>query len=254
MFFAALVALALGGATDVMAQPRYGKPYGMNHRESVFEGLGMHFGYVHSASRVRDLYLNEVDKVNGMNGFDIGFTMDFNLIPETLYVQSGLDYVYQKNKPDAPSAGFVKLTGKNQDHYLDIPVQLKYTCPVSAKMGIFAQVGPTFSFGMSSKMTYRARLEDGTNAQVIYNYYRPKKIKTSGNSHAVEQIVHSQMPDSKFRRFDMRLGGAVGARFFDILETSIGYQWGVVNKYRGDVAKEYKMRRQQLYMTVGVRF
>lgn len=52
----------------------------------------------------------------------------------------------------------------------------------------------------------------------------------------------------------MRLGGAVGARFFDVLEASIGYQWGVVNKYRGDVAKDYKMRRQQLYVTLGVRF
>lgn len=253
MFLAALVALVLGGATDVMAQSRYVRPYGFHRHESVFEGLGMHFGYVHSSSRVRDLYMNEVDKVGGMNGFDVGLTMDFTLIPEALYLQSGLDYVYQMDKPETQDVGFVKLTGKNQDHYLDIPVQLKYAHPLNSKVGIFAQVGPVLSFGMSSKMRYRARLEDGSNAQVVYNYYTGK-IKTQGMSGSVEQIVNSQIPDSKFRRFDMRLGGAVGARFFDVLEASIGYQWGVVNKYRGDVAKEYKMRRQQLYVTVGVRF
>lgn len=253
LFLTALVALVLGGATDVMAQPRYGRHYGFHRYESVFKGLGMNFGYVHSSSRVRDLYLNEVDKVGGMNGFDVGLTMDFTLIPEALYLQSGLDYVYQMDKPETHDVGFVKLTGKNQDHYLDIPVQLKYAHPLTSKIGVFAQVGPVLSFGMSSKMTYRARLEDGSNAQVIYNYYNGK-VKAKGFSDSVEQIVNSQIPDSKFRRFDMRLGGAVGARFFDVLEASIGYQWGVVNKYRGDVAKDYKMRRQQLYVTLGVRF
>lgn len=253
MFLAALVALVLGGATDVMAQSRYVRPHSLNRYRSSFEGLGMHFGFVHSSNRLKDLYLNEVDKGNGMNGFDVGLTMDFTLIPNALYLQSGLDYVYQMDKPEAHDVGFVKLTGKNQDHYLDIPVHLKYAYPINNKVGVFAQVGPSFSFGLSSKMTYRARLEDGSNAQVIYNYYNGK-IKTHGFSDSVEQIVNSQIPDSKFRRFDMRVGGAVGARFFDVLEASIGYQWGVVNKYRGDVAKEYKLRRQQLYVTVGVRF
>lgn len=254
ILFAVLVALVMGVTADLMAQPRYGRgPYGPHHHGSVFEGLGMHFGFAHSTSRVKDIYLNEVDKVGGMNGFDVGLIMDFTLIPEALYLQSGLDYVYQMDKPETHDAGFVKLTGKNQDHYLDIPVQLKYAHPVTPKMGIFAQVGPVFSFGLSSKMMYRARLESGSNAQVIYNYYNGK-VKTEGMSASLEQIVDNQIPDSKYRRLDMRLGGAVGARFFDVLEASVGYQWGVVNKYRGAIAKDYKMHRQQLYLTVGVRF
>ena len=70
----------------------------------------------------------------------------------------------------------------------------------------------------------------------------------------MKEFIQTQTPDAKYRRIDAMVGGAVGAKFFEILEVSFGYDWGVVNQYRGVMSKDYKMRRQQLYVTVGVRF
>ena len=49
-------------------------------------------------------------------------------------------------------------------------------------------------------------------------------------------------------------GGCVGATFFDMLEVEFGYDWGVINKFRGETFDDVKMRRQQLYLGIGVRF
>lgn len=250
---AVVAALALVAVSDASAQSYgYRRPKYPHHQESIF-APGIHFGYVHSGYRVKDLYLNEVEKGDGMNGLDLGLTMDFALIPETLFLHSGLDYVYQTSKPEENNVGFVSVNGRIKDHNLDIPIHLKYRYDFTPVIGIFAQLGPTLSFGMSSKMTYRARLDDGSNAQVIYNYYTGK-VKTKGLSETLENLVNSQLPESKYKRMDVRLGGAVGATFFDILEASVGYQHGIVNKLRGDLAKDYKMRRGMFYLTVGVRF
>lgn len=256
ILFAALAAIMLLGASDAVAQSRrnFTRRYNLHRRVETFKGLGIHFGYVHSSNSVKDLYLNEKDSGKyPRNGFDVGMTMDFMLIPESLYLQTGLDYVYQMNKPETPEVGFVNLVAKNQDHYLDIPLHLKYTHPITSEIGVFAQVGPTLSFGLNSKMTYRARLENGSNAKVEYNYYSGK-ITASGLSETIEDFVSKQVPESRFSRFDLRLGGAVGARFFDVLEASIGYDWGTFNKFRGETADVMEMCRRQLYVTVGVRF
>ena len=97
---AVVAALALVAVSDASAQSYgYRGPKYPHHQESIF-APGIHFGYVRSGYRVKDLYLNEVEKSDGMNGLDLGLTMDFALIPETLFLHSGLDYVYQTSKPE----------------------------------------------------------------------------------------------------------------------------------------------------------
>ena len=48
--------------------------------------------------------------------------------------------------------------------------------------------------------------------------------------------------------------GSVGIRFLEIMEAQIGYDWGLVNKYKGETLDDLRMRRQQLYISVGLRF
>ena len=251
-------ALMLAGAAESMAkdvvyrQYRTPHPHHHQHYVSPAEGLGLHFGFAHSFYRISDKFSESVDSDRAKNGFHVGLTKDFTLIPYSLYIQTGLDYVFQAVTPDVPDFNKIDIIAKEQDHRMNIPVQLKYEYPLFPTVSLFAQVGPTVSFGLASNLKYRARTDDG-NLSVTYNYFN-RKIKTTGEAGAMKEYIESQAPGAKFRRFDMYLGGAVGAKFFEILEVSFGYDWGVVNQYKGDLSDEFKMRRQQFYLTAAVRF
>ena len=52
----------------------------------------------------------------------------------------------------------------------------------------------------------------------------------------------------------MQLGASAGVRFMEVFEAQIGYDWGVVNKYKGETLDDLKMRRQQFYISLGIRF
>lgn len=248
--FSALLLLAGASAANAQGYHRHPRPH---HYESAAEGLGLHFGYAHSFYRVSDKFTDNVEPMGAKDGFHVGLTKDFTLIPYALYINTGLDYVYQMDNPDVDYIGPLKVIAKSKDHRLNIPLQLKYEYPVTPVISAFAQVGPTVSFGLASNLKYRARTESGASAGVRYNYFSGK-VKTTGEAAQLKEFIETQTPDAKYRRFDAMLGGAIGAKFYDVLEVSFGYDWGLVNQYRGVLAKDFKMRRQQLYVTVGVRF
>ena len=248
--FSALLFLAGTSAANAQGYHRHPHPH---HYESAAEGLGLHFGYAHSFYRVSDKFTDNVEPMGAKDGFHVGLTKDFTLIPYTLYINTGLDYVYLQDNPDIDKIGPLKVIAKSQDHRLNIPVKLKYEYPVTPIISAFAEVGPSLSFGLASNLKYRARTENGASAGVSYNYFSGK-VKTTGEADVMKEFIQTQTPDAKYRRIDAMVGGAVGAKFFEILEVSFGYDWGVVNQYRGVMSKDYKMRRQQLYVTVGVRF
>lgn len=245
-------ALLLAGASVANAQGYNPHPH-PHHYESTAEGLGLHFGFAHSFYRISDKFTESVEPMGAKNGFHVGLTKDFTLIPYALYINSGLDYVYQMYNPDVDYVGSLKVIAKGQDHRLNIPLKLKYEYPVTPAISAFAQVGPTVSFGLASNLKYRARTESGASAGVRYNYFSGK-VKATGEAAPLKEFIETQVPDAKYRRFDAMLGGAVGAMFYDVLEVSFGYDWGLVNQYRGALARDYKMRRQQFYVTLGVRF
>ena len=66
--------------------------------------------------------------------------------------------------------------------------------------------------------------------------------------------ANGMLPEGKIRRFDVLLGASVGADFFDVLEVRLGYDWGLVNRYKGEVANDFNMKRGQFTLTAGVRF
>ena len=242
--------LMIAGSSAANAQGYHHLPH--SHRyESVAEGLGLHFGFTHSFNRELDKFSEDVEREGARNGFHFGLTKDFTLIPYTLYINSGLDYVYQAKTPEVNELPLV--IAKSQDHRMNIPIKLKYEYPVTPAISAFAQVGPTVSFGLASNLRYRMRTEGGASAGVRYSYYSGK-FKSTGEAGPLKAVMETQVPDAKHRRFDAMFGGAVGAKLYDIIEVSFGYDWGIVNQNRGVVAKDYKMTRQQLYVTVGVRF
>lgn len=250
-FYLLAAALMLAASSVAYAQGPHHHPH--YAYVPTAEGLGLHFGYVHSFYRVTDKFTDSVDNTEGKNGFHVGLTKDATLIPYSLYFHTGVDYVYQMANPDINKIGSLKVIAKGQDHRLDIPFQLKYLYPVTPGITAFAMVGPTLSLGMASNLKYRARYDGGSSAGVSYNYYTGK-VKTTGEADVLREVLETQIPAAKYRRADLYVGGVVGAQLFDVIELSLGYDWGVVNQYRGTISEDFKMRRQQLYVTLGVRF
>lgn len=256
----ALAALMLIASLDASAQREHRRPYAP--ARPAFHGFGLTFGYVHSSYRTTDWATDEVQKSAGLDGFQIGLSKDLMLIPNALYFQFGLNYLYQndpRNETMKSPAGdiAVRVVGDRTEHYLTVPVRIKYEYPLSYRVGFSLEAGPTVLAGLSSKMSYRSRISDSYTSSVVYGIYKGE-LESSDPSGVVDLGTWLQgtgiLPEGRLRRFDILLGASVGADFFEILEVRMGYDWGLTNRYRGAVADDLKMHRGQFTLSCGLRF
>lgn len=253
-----IVALAMMVcATSVSAKGfRPGRGHGHMGQYDLYtitSGMGVSFGYVHSAYRVSDWATDDVRKSDGLDGFNIGVTKDFSIYEHMLFLQPGIVYTYLNDSRNMSEAG-VRVVGDWNEHYISIPIKLKYDVPVTDDLCVFAMAGPTLVAGVSSSMKYRARIGDSANAALSYNVYSGKVRTNDAMSEPLKTFISGQLPGSRYRRADLQLGLSAGVRFSEFLEGQIGYDWGVGNKYKDETLEDLKMRRQQFYITVGVRF
>lgn len=227
----------------------------------AFRGIGLTFGYVNSNYRTLDLATDEPTTSGLLHGFTIGLTKDFSLLPHALYFQTGLNYIYQNDPRNEnykiPLTDMsVRLVGDREEHHLGIPIRLKYDLHLLDRVGLTFDAGPTLLMGLSSKYQYKTKLSDSV-ASVDYNLYNGK-VKASGGSSVFdleEWMENSGMyPEGRLGRFDVMLGASVGAHFFHILEVRIGYDYGLLNRYRKEVADMYSMHRGQFTLSAGIRF
>ena len=256
-FFSVIVALVmLAGATSASAQGHRHGHRGHHDVYSVADGLGISFGYVHSAYRLSDWATDEVETMDGLDGFNTGLTKDFPLIDQALYLQTGLAYTYQNDSRNM-SESVVRLVGDWGEHFISIPIKVKYEVPVMDGLNVFVMGGPSLVAGLSSSMKYRARVDvlgESVNAAISYNFFNGKVRTNDGMPDFLQKAIEQQFPEARYRRSDMQLGLSAGVRLFEVLEAQIGYDWGLVNKFRGETIDDLKMRRQQFYISVGVRF
>lgn len=241
------VALVLAFAGDASAQRFHLRPHG-----NVYEGgLGVSFGYAHSAYRLSDWAADDVRTFAGLDGFRVGLTQDFTLVYDALYLQAGVQFTYLNDNRNKEIAGF-KVVGDWNECYLSIPVMLKYQLQLTRDIGLYVKAGPTIDEGLISREKYRTKLPDGKNVAYEWRHFSAKS-KGDGMPDAVKDVVTPEI-SNKLRPFDIMFGGSVGAVFFDLLEVELGYDWGVINKFKGETFDDRKMRRQQFYLGVGVRF
>lgn len=253
-----LSVLMLAAGTDAFAQVERHRHHHGPHGDT---GFGLTFGYVHSSYRTTDWATDEVETSAGLDGFKLGVTKDFTLVPEALYFQTGLEYMYQndaRNENVDGSDALIRIVGDRTEHYLDLPIRLKYNYPITERIGISIDAGPTLLMGLSSKMKYRTRISDEQTSTVVYNIYKAemKKSGDSAGGFGLDSWIDESgmLPEGRLRRFDVMLGASVGADFFDMLEVRLWYDWGLINRYKKEIADDLKMRRGQFTLSVGVRF
>lgn len=216
-------------------------------------GTGIVFGYVHSAYRTVDWVTDDVVRKEGLNGLYVGLDHDVSLIKDALYLETGLYYTWLNENRRDDILG-LKVVGDRSEHMLSVPVRLKYVFKVAKDINVFLFGGPTFVAGLASDLTYRARLSDGSAAAMTYDYYKCERKFTENLAPAVKEWFGTMLPGIGYDRFDVLAGGSLGAEFFDVLEVHIGYDWGLVNRTKGELESELKIRRQQFYVGIGLRF
>lgn len=265
-----LSALMLMASFDAAARTRRARPtrtpsrpHMSSHRGVSFaNGFGLTFGYVHSSYRTTDWATDEVETSDGLHGFAASINKDFRLIPQVLYFQAGLGYIYQNDERNETlslpglDAG-LRIIGDRTEHYMGVPLKLKCTFPINGSIGIDIKAGPTLLMGLASNMKYRTRLADGESSSVTYNIYSGKMgtENMKGEWDMSQWMLDSGMlPGGRLQRFDVMMGAAVGADFFDLLEVYVGYDWGLVNRYLKDKADDLNLRRNQLTLSVSIRF
>lgn len=258
-----LVALLSIAVLDAAAQRnRPGRPDRHYTASEAFKGIGLTFGYVNSSYRTVDLGTDEPTSTSLLHGFTAGLTKDFTLLPHALYFQTGLNYIYQ-NQPRNQNINLpliekpIRIVGDREEHYLALPLRLKYDLHAFDNIGFTFDAGPTLLCGLSSKLKYKTRLSEDAITAVDYNLYN-QKVTTTGDMSVInleEWMEKSGMyPEGRLGRFDVMLGASVGANFFHLLEVRLGYDWGLINRFRKEVADMYSMHRGQFTLSVGIRF
>lgn len=240
-------------------RPTHHRPhYNRQPGTLFFDGFGINFGYTNSSYRHLDLAADEPISSAMLHGFTVGLTKDVTLLPDSFYFQFGVNYIFQNdNRDENLNELKIRLIGDREEHYLAIPVRLKFNLPLVPDIGLTIDAGPTMLIGLSSKFNYRTRLSDKTAMSSSYNIFNGK-VESYGSSPVfnLEQWMadSGMFPYGKVGRFDVMLGASAGAHFFEILEARVGYDWGLINRYKGSTSEIYSLRRGQFTLSLGVRF
>ena len=191
-------------------------------------GIGVGYNYLNTTERLADESDDE-----SLDGFYVEATYDLNFLNAewgTLGLQPALRYTFGGEVESERILG-VNVKASFTEHYLDIPVNVKYGYDVlPSKLKIYAFAGPVFSLGLSSVMSI-----SGDNSKVKTNLYE----------------------ESDYGRFDLKLGLGAGVTVAEKFNVKLGYNIGLLNRYTGEqVRNDYKYRRHTgvFYLGVGFNF
>lgn len=208
--------------------------------------FGVNISYMNSNARP----VQWSDAKNQTNGFTVGIDNELKLIGNFLSIQPGLYYQHLLASEDIVDLGS-QLYAKNtySDYFLAIPLHVKlgFNILPNKMLRLYVFAGPTFEIGLKSA----DKLSIAEIGEISYNYYTGK---LSSSSDEITDIVASSglFPDQKvYGRFDVMVGGGVGIQVIRFLDIKVGYDYGLVNRYRKEVDKT--VNRGQFYVGVGVR-
>lgn len=189
--------------------------------------LGVGVGY--NLLNTTTTFADESDD-ESLNGFYVEATYGFNFLNKkwgTLGIEPGIRYTFGAEAEQEEILG-VKTRASLTEHYLDIPVHVKYGYEVlPSKLSVHAFAGPVFSVGLAS--TIKASADDTT-------------VKTSNYE------------NSDYGRFDLKIGLGAGITIAERFNVKVGYNFGLLNRYTGEQVDEYKYKAHTGVFYVGAGF
>lgn len=214
---------------------------------------GVEVGYLNST------YMTKTDsgesvKSEAMSGFYVGLVKDMRLFAG-LSIQPGLYYSFL-NSTSKNEVPMFNLTNSYTEHGLNLPIHIKYTFDIVPAFGVYVFAGPTLSLGLAAttKMSVTGDvLGNQVNGSVQYDSYTGK-LKSDNISEENMDRINEYMPDSRMNRFDVLMGGGVGLNFINFITVKGGVDYGLLNRFKGDLAETGTMNRLQFYVSVGIMF
>ena len=142
-----------------------------------------------------------------MNGFYVGAS--YNLKFGEFGIAPGIYYSSLFG-----SDTVLNVTTAANEQAINVPLNLNYGYDLNG-VRLFAFAGPTFQFGISSKTKTK------TNPAIETNYYSD---------------------NSNYGRVNLYLGGGLGAELMEQIQITVGFDYGVLNLYKGndDKAKQHR--------------
>lgn len=199
---------------------------------------GIRIGYTNSTHVLRTE--QEKEKMNA-DGMTAGLTYDFRLHKDT-YLRTGLMYSFQwysDSYSQDVTIGPDMVSGINAnehmiEHNVHLPIYLHQEIEMIPEILSFTMsLGPTLSYGISSetKITMFGVLDsdfryDNYTGNLEYTYFPyDDSVKESMS----EQFRETAM---LHKRMDISLGGSIGLNIIRQIELEIGYDLGLLNRYR----------------------
>lgn len=225
----------------------------------VFAGLnasaqtGIEAGYINTRYNMEGAQLPGGD---ALNGFYVGVSNETNLVGG-LGIHIGLNYSYATDKAAKDLWQSLSMKGGTEkDQSLNVPLRLRFAfnlLPKILKIQIYG--GPVFSLGLSHTQDFNFSTEiagQSMTGSLKYNYYTGE-FKSDVFDDDQLEALNRNMP-AAYKRFDVAVGGGLGVELFRLLEVKAGYDWGVMNRIKGDAAQTVSCKKNMFYVTVGFRF
>lgn len=190
-------------------------------------GVGAGYTLLNTTTTIAD----ESDD-DSLNGFYIEATYGFNLLNGnwgTLGFEPGLRYTFGGEAEQDDVFG-IKTRTSMTEHYLDIPMHVKYGIDIiPSALNIHAFAGPVLSVGLASS------------------------LKASANKTSIKTDNYE---DSDYGRFDLKIGLGAGVTIAERFNIKAGYNFGLLNRYTGEQAKNFKYKTHTgvFYVGAGINF
>jgi len=182
------------------------------------QSVGIQAGYVSSTQTDND----------AISGFQVGPTAELQ-IQGNFALQYGISYTYLSNKETVLGTD-INYTG----HFIDVPVRLKASFPISSDLSLFAFGGPNFQIGIAENVKTFTQI-GSTDFETNTNLYKMDEDEDNKND---------------LDRLNLQLGVGGGVQFKSV-QLKVGYDWGLFDLNK---MEDVNMKRSQLTASIGYMF
>lgn len=193
---------------------------------NLFAQVGFSAGYLRTSLQ------NDAHKQEPLNGFYAGLSYNFK-VASIFSINPGLRYSFGSRSDGKMEFKSISTKKSTQEHFIEMPVSLTFTIPVSKSVSVVAYGRPTFSYGISGEFSYEfsRRSQNDELLSFKYDYFKGKATAKNLPDELMNMINENIDKDS-YRRYDVLLGAGAGIVLANLCMIHAGYDWGLLNRYK----------------------
>ena len=79
-------------------------------------------------------------------------------------------------------------------------------------------------------------------------------MESENLSDEIVEIVNQNISRVRTGRFDVLVGGGIGVNIIKFISIRAGFDYGLINRIKGDLADTATLNRMQVYVSAGISF